>query len=168
MTKLMLSGVVRESIVDGPGMRYTVFAQGCPHHCPGCHNAHTWPFSGGFAAEPADIAQELKKNPMLRGITLSGGEPFCQSKAMAELAALCHAAGLDVIAYTGYLFEELLEKAKEEPDILTLLRETDVLIDGPFLMEQKSYDLKFRGSKNQRAIDVKASLVGGGIVLADI
>ncbi len=167
MTKLHLAGVVRESIVDGPGMRYTVFAQGCPHHCPGCHNAHTWPFSGGFEVEPEQIAAELRQNPMLRGITLSGGEPFCQCKAMAELAALAHAAGYDVIAYTGYLFEALLEQAKTDPDVLLLLRETDVIIDGPFLQEQKSYDLRFRGSKNQRAIDVKASL-SGSITLADI
>ncbi len=167
MTTLRLAGVVRESIVDGPGMRYTVFAQGCPHHCPGCHNAHTWPLSGGFETEPEQIISEMQKNPMLRGITLSGGEPFCQCKAMAELAALTHAAGYDVIAYTGYLFEELIKNAKADPDILALLQETDILIDGPFLQEQKSYDLRFRGSKNQRAIDVKASL-SGGLTLIDL
>ncbi|HWR22221.1 MAG TPA: anaerobic ribonucleoside-triphosphate reductase activating protein [Feifaniaceae bacterium] len=167
MTTLRLAGVVRESIVDGPGFRYTVFAQGCPHHCPGCHNAHTWPFSGGFAAEPEKIVAEMKQSPLLRGITLSGGEPFSQPKAMAELAALVRAAGYDVFAYTGYLFEELLEQAKSDQDVLSLLQQTDVLIDGPFLQEQKSYDLRFRGSKNQRAIDVKASL-SGGVTLADI
>ena len=167
MTKLRLAGVVRESIVDGPGIRYTVFAQGCPHHCPGCHNAHTWPFSGGFEAEPEQIAAQMKQNPMLRGITLSGGEPFCQCKAMAELAGLVHEAGYDVVAYTGYLFEELLEKAETDPDVLALLQQTDLLIDGPFLQEEKSYDLRFRGSKNQRAIDVKASL-SGSVTLADI
>lgn len=166
MTKLRLAGVVRESIVDGPGMRYTVFAQGCPHHCPSCHNAHTWPFSGGFEAEPEQIIAELRQNPMLRGITLSGGEPFCQCEAMAELASLAHAAGYDVITYTGYLFETLLERAKTEPEVLSLLQQTDVLIDGPFIKEQKSYDLRFCGSKNQRAIDVKASLLGN-IVLKD-
>ena len=167
MTKLSLAGVIRESIVDGPGIRYTVFAQGCPHHCPGCHNAHTWPFSGGFLTDPERIVAEMKQNPMLRGITLSGGEPFCQQKAMAELAALVHAAGYDVITYTGYLFEELLEKAKADPDVLALLQQTDVLIDGPFVQEEKSYDIRFRGSKNQRAINVKASL-SGSVVLAQL
>ena len=167
MTKLRLAGVIRESIVDGPGIRYTVFGQGCPHHCPGCHNQKTWPFSGGFLAEPEKIVAEMKQNPMLRGVTLSGGEPFCQSRAMAELAALVHAAGYDVITYTGYLFEELMEKAKADPDALLLLQQTDVLIDGPFLQDEKSYDLRFRGSKNQRAIDVKASL-SGDIVLIEL
>lgn len=167
MTKLRLAGVIRESIVDGPGIRYTVFAQGCPHHCPGCHNEKTWPFSGGFLADPEKIVTEMKQNPMLRGVTLSGGEPLCQPKAMAELAALVHAAGYDVIAYTGYLFEELLEKAKTDPDVLSLLQGTDVLIDGPFLQEEKSYDLRFRGSQNQRAINVKASL-SGNVVLAKL
>ena len=166
MSTLRLAGIVRESIVDGPGLRFTVFAQGCPHHCPGCHNPETWPFEGGFEAAPAQIAAELKKNPLLKGLTLSGGEPFCQAEAMAELAEAVHAQGGDVLCYTGYLFEELLQMAGEDGGVERLLRATDVLVDGPFLLAQRSLELRFRGSANQRIIDVPASLAQGAVVEA--
>lgn len=168
MSALKLAGIIRESIVDGPGIRFVVFAQGCPHQCPGCHNQQTWPFAGGFEAEPRTILTQIQKNPLLRGVTLSGGEPFCQSGAMAELAKLSHACGLTVITYTGFLYETLTRKAKEDPDVGELLRQTDILIDGPFLQDQKSYELSFRGSANQRAIDVKQSLETKTIVLAKL
>jgi len=167
LNTLHLAGVIRESIVDGPGIRYTVFAQGCPHHCEGCHNPHTWPFEGGYEAAPRDIVADMRENPMLKGVTLSGGEPFCQCAAMAELARLAHQAGYDVIAYTGYLFEDLLRRAHAEPDVMALLNETDYLVDGPFIQRLKSYDLRFRGSSNQRAIKVRESM-DGKLVIAEL
>jgi anaerobic ribonucleoside-triphosphate reductase activating protein len=166
MVNLTISGIIRESIVDGPGIRFVVFAQGCPHHCEGCHNPQTWPFEGGKEAAVRDIMDEVKKNPLLSGVTLSGGEPFCQPEGMAELAAAAHAHGLDVIAYTGYLYEDLLQMAKASPEIMKFLKQLDVLVDGPFITALKSYELKFKGSSNQRAIDVKKSLAEGSVILA--
>lgn len=166
MNTLSLAGIIRESIVDGPGIRFVVFAQGCPHHCPGCHNPQTWPFEGGFEASPDRIAAEMRKNPLLKGVTLSGGEPFCQPDGMAELAAETHRMGLDVIVYTGFTYEELVQKSAKEPGVSALLRQTDILIDGPFVQNLKSYDLTFKGSSNQRTIDVKSSLEKGAVVLA--
>jgi anaerobic ribonucleoside-triphosphate reductase activating protein len=168
VSTLRLAGIIRESIVDGPGIRFVVFVQGCPHACPGCHNPQTWDFSGGKAAEPERIIGEIKKNPLLRGVTLSGGEPFCQSEGLAQLARLVHGLGLDVMTYSGYTFEELLKKSESDKAVLDLLRQTDVLMDGPFIKAKKSYELRFRGSSNQRAIDVSASLAKGEAVLADI
>lgn len=165
---LKLAGIIRESIVDGPGIRFVVFAQGCPHHCPGCHNPQTWAFEGGSETEPEKIIAEMAKNPLLAGVTLSGGEPFCQSEEFERLAALVHKAGKNVVTFTGYTFERLLEKADAEPGILALLRETDILIDGPFIAELKSYDLNFKGSANQRVIDVQRSLSEKKVTLADI
>jgi anaerobic ribonucleoside-triphosphate reductase activating protein len=164
--KLKLSGIIRESIVDGPGIRFVVFAQGCPHHCDGCHNPQTWSFEGGSEVDTDRIIEEVKKNPLVSGITLSGGEPFCQPEAMAELAAKAHEQGLHVMAYTGYLFERLLDMSKENLAVTALLNGVDVLVDGPFIKELKSYELKFKGSSNQRAIDVKKSLEEGRAVLA--
>lgn len=173
MSILKLAGVIKESIVDGPGIRFTVFVQGCPHHCPGCHNPQTWAYEGGSEASPGKIIAEMNKNPLLRGVTLSGGEPFCQSKALAELAEAAHKEPLpggrryDVVAYTGFTFEQLLKKSKKEPEIRALLKETDLLVDGPFIEELKSYDLLFKGSSNQRLIDVKASLESGNVKIKE-
>lgn len=165
---LRLAGIIRESIVDGPGIRFVVFAQGCPHHCSGCHNPQTWPFEGGFEASPDQVAAEIRKNPLLKGVTLSGGEPFCQPDGMAELAAVVHRMGLDVIVYTGFSYEGLVRKSEEEPGVMALLLQTDFLIDGPFIQSLKSYDLTFKGSSNQRTIDVNASYRKGTVVLADL
>ena len=168
MSTLRLAGIIRESIVDGPGIRFVVFAQGCPHACHGCHNPQTWSFEGGSETATSKIIEEIKKNPLLRGVTLSGGEPFCQCEGMAELARLTHGLGLDVMTYTGYTFEELIKSAEHDKAVLDLLGQTDVLMDGPFIEAKKSYELRFRGSSNQRAIDVPASLRRGVAVLADI
>lgn len=165
---IRLSGIIRESIVDGPGVRFTVFAQGCPHHCEGCHNPKTWPFEGGFETDTNRIINEMKANPLLKGITLSGGEPFCQADGMAELAREAHSAGYDVITYTGYTFEELFKKSKTNSGVRELLGQTDILIDGPFIMKLKSYELRFRGSSNQRIIDIKKTLESGKLITADI
>ncbi len=164
MPELRISGIVRESVVDGPGIRFVVFTQGCPHHCPGCHNPDTHPFDGGKLVDIERILDEVDKNPLLKGLTLSGGEPFCQPGPLAELARKVHARGLDVMVYSGYTLEQLLEKAETEPEVGALLREADVLVDGRFIEAEKSLLLKFRGSKNQRILDVKKSLSEGGPV----
>ncbi|HOA34122.1 MAG: anaerobic ribonucleoside-triphosphate reductase activating protein [Clostridiales bacterium] len=165
--KLRLAGVIRESIVDGPGWRFVVFAQGCPHRCKGCHNPQTHDFDGGYDTTVENIINEVKKNPYLKGVTLSGGEPFCQAKPLAVLAKKAHELGLDVITYTGYTYEELIEGANEENGYIELLKETDILVDGRFILEEKTLELRFRGSRNQRVIDPKASLKEGRVVETD-
>lgn len=164
--KLSVSGIIGESIVDGKGIRCTVFTQGCPHHCPGCHNPQTWPFEGGKIMEVSEIFEDFQGNPMLKGITFSGGEPFSQPEPLTELARLVHGIGKDVTAYTGYTYEQLLEK--HDPAIDALLAETDVLIDGPFIEAQKNLELTFRGSENQRLIDMKKTREQGKVVLLEL
>ena len=166
MDDLMISGVIRESIVDGPGIRFVVFAQGCPHRCIDCHNPQTWPYEGGKAVTVGELVAQIANNPLLRGVTLSGGEPFCQPGPMAALAKAIHAIGKDVVVYTGYLYEELLERAKLEPDVLALLECADVLVDGPFVTALKSYELQYKGSSNQRSIDLPRSLKENRVILA--
>ncbi len=155
---LDLSGIVSDSIVDGPGIRTTVFSQGCPHHCPGCHNPETWAFGCGTAMAEADILDIVLSNPLCRGVTFSGGEPFAQAAGFAELGRLLKDRGYEVASYSGYTFEELL---KGTPEQQALLRTIDVLIDGPFLRSEKSLELSFRGSRNQRILDVPKSLAAG-------
>ncbi|HIS68431.1 MAG TPA: anaerobic ribonucleoside-triphosphate reductase activating protein [Candidatus Gallacutalibacter stercoravium] len=164
MTHLRLAGVIRESIVDGPGIRLVVFAQGCPHHCPGCHNPNTHDPSGGYDSSVENIIEAVKKNPLLSGVTLSGGDPFAQAPGLAELATEVHALGLNVVTYTGYTFEQLLAGAGQQPGWQNLLEQTDILIDGPFLLKEKTLTLPFRGSRNQRVLDVPASLAQGRAV----
>jgi anaerobic ribonucleoside-triphosphate reductase activating protein len=168
VSKLRLAGLIRESIVDGPGIRFVVFAQGCPHHCYGCHNRQTWAFEGGFETTPAQITAEMVKNPLLSGLTLSGGEPFCQSSTMTELAQAARDKGFNIITYTGFTFEKLLDKSLAESAVMALLKQTDTLIDGPFIKKLKSYELSLRGSANQRIIDVKASLKKGAVMLKQL
>lgn len=157
--QIRIAGTVNDSIVDGIGLRYTIFTQGCPHVCPGCHNPKTHNIYGGYSVDTSEIINQIKKNPLLDGITLSGGEPFLQPIACRELAEAAKNAGLNVWAYTGYIYEYL-----KTPEQLDLLRYIDVLVDGPFIQDQKSLELRFRGSKNQRLIDVKRSLEEGHVV----
>jgi anaerobic ribonucleoside-triphosphate reductase activating protein len=158
MSVLRLSGIVWGSIVDGPGIRCAVFAQGCPHHCAGCHNPQTHDFSGGYESTTDNIIARMAKDPLLRGITLTGGEPFCQPEAMVELARKAKDAGYDVFAYTGYKLETLIEMNDQYVD--EMLKHIDILIDGPFILAEKRHDLLFRGSANQRVIDVPKFLAG--------
>ena len=158
---LELSGIVGDSIVDGPGIRTTVFAQGCPHHCSGCHNPETWEFGCGTPVEETQILQIVQANPLCRGVTFSGGEPFAQAKGFAKLTGLLKARGYEVASYTGYTFEQLLNGTPDQRELLEMI---DVLIDGPFLLEQKSLELSFRGSRNQRILDVPQSLAQGKAV----
>lgn len=163
-TKLRLAGVIRESIVDGPGIRFVVFSQGCPHRCPECQNPETHDASGGYDTTVENILDAMKENPILQGVTLSGGDPFVQAAPLAKLAAGAHKLGLNVITYTGYTIEQLIGGLDAHPGWRELLEQTDTLVDGPFLREQKSLSLRFRGSLNQRVIDPAASLQAGKAV----
>lgn len=151
---LRVSGVVQESIVDGPGIRYVVFVQGCPHHCPGCHNPQTHPFEGGTLADLDEIVGQVAENPLLRGVTLSGGEPFCQPEPLCRLAGRIHALGKDVMVYSGYTLEQLLAMGAAQPAVLDLLYACDTLVDGPYLEAERDLTLPFRGSANQRILDL--------------
>lgn len=161
--KIRIAGVVNDSIVDGPGLRFAVFTQGCSHHCPGCHNPETHDPSGGREEETDELIARMRKNPLLSGLTLTGGDPMEQSVPCLALARAAHESGLNVWAYTGYVWEELLAEA--DPDRMALLREVDVLVDGPFILSKRSLELNFCGSGNQRLIDVPASLAAGHAVL---
>lgn len=161
--RISLSGVTGDSIVDGPGLRLTIFTQGCLHHCPGCHNPQTHDPEGGSWADTEDILAAAAENPLLDGITLSGGDPFMQPVPCLALAEGAHKIGLNVWTYTGYTWEALLEENDAEK--LALLKETDVLVDGPFLLAERSLELRFCGSRNQRLIDVKKSLAADKVVL---
>ena len=158
---LELSGIVSDSIVDGPGIRTTVFSQGCPHHCEGCHNPETWSFGCGTPMEEERVFEIVQSNPLCRGVTFSGGEPFAQAAAFAKLAQLLKEKGYEVASYTGYTFEQLL---KGTPEQKKLLETIDILIDGPFILAQKSLEVPFRGSHNQRILDVPKSLAAGKAV----
>ena len=161
--RISLSGVTGDSIVDGPGLRLTIFTQGCLHHCPGCHNPQTHDPEGGSWADTEDILAAAAENPLLDGITLSGGDPFLQPVPCLALAEGAHKIGLNVWTYTGYTWEALWEE--NAPEKIALLKETDVLVDGPFLLAERSLELRFCGSRNQRLIDVPATRARGRIVL---
>ena len=161
--KIRLAGIVDESIVDGKGIRMTVFTQGCPHHCPGCHNPQTHDFTGGTEEDTDEIFERFCENPLLRGITFSGGEPFCQPVPLKVLADRVHSVKKDVTIYTGWTYEQLL--AMHDPDVDALLSVCDVLVDGPFVESLKDPDLLFRGSENQRLIDMRVTRETGNIAL---
>ncbi len=151
--KIRLAGLVDDSIVDGPGYRFTVFVQGCPHHCPGCHNPKTHDYEGGYEGDTDEIFAKIMENPLLQGVTFSGGEPMDQAIPLVELAKKIKAAGLDLWVYTGYTYEVL--KTKNDAAVQELLSLADVLVDGPFIMEQRDIELAFRGSRNQRILNLR-------------
>lgn len=160
-------GLQNDSIVDGPGIRYAVFTQGCPHHCPGCHNPDSHSFDGGEEKDTSEILEAIRKNPLLDGVTFSGGEPFEQPEALAEIAEEVHKLGMNVVTYTGYTFEELLQGKQQRPGWGALMQQTDYLVDGRFERDQRSIALKFKGSANQRVLDMKQSLAAGKAVLSE-
>ena len=160
---MRIANWISDSIVDGPGLRLTVFTQGCPHRCPGCHNPETWDPAGGREVPLEELEALLAGNPLLQGLTLSGGEPFLQAGDCASLARRARRRGLDVWTYTGYRYEDLVEAGRADWE--ALLAATDVLVDGPFLQAQKSYAALFRGSGNQRLIDLRQTRAAGQVVL---
>ena len=147
---LRIAGIAEESIVDGPGMRLTVFAQGCRKHCPGCQNPQTHDPAGGSDMDCGEILAKIAEDPLLKGVTFSGGEPFLQPAPLVWLARAVHARGLDVLAFSGYTCEELFERGRGDPAVAELLEELDYLVDGPFVEALKDLELEFRGSSNQR------------------
>lgn len=185
---ISLYGTVPDSIVDGPGLRYAVFVQGCSHGCPGCHNPESQPAEGGTETTLAALLADIRANGLVHDVTLSGGEPFEQPKACAALAAELKRNGYGIWCYTGYLYDDLaghaeaarIQQAQREEAGLTgnaltegiaddlavgdLLDSIDVLVDGPFVESRKSLELKWCGSSNQRLIDVPATRRTGSIV----
>lgn len=155
-TSIRVSGIIEESIVDGPGVRLVIFSQGCPHQCKGCHNPETHAMDGGKLITVKEILDMVKENPLLDGVTFSGGEPFEQAVEFAFLAKELRKLGMGIITYTGYVLEDLIKLNKD--GYKQLLEETDTLVDGPYVEEQRSLGLTFKGSKNQRIIDVKRDI----------
>ena len=162
---LRIAGILDESVVDGDGVRLTVFTQGCAHRCRGCQNPETQPMEGGYVIDTGKILAEALENPLLTGVTFSGGEPFLQPAPLTELAKALHAQGLDIWSYSGYTLKELAERAKKDKATRALLSEIDVLVDGPYEESQRDLTLHFRGSRNQRVIDMKKTKKAGRIVL---
>ncbi|WP_312091246.1 anaerobic ribonucleoside-triphosphate reductase activating protein [Aminipila sp.] len=165
MKELKLAGVVKESITDGPGFRFTIFCQGCPHNCQGCHNPGTHDFESGYYVSNDKLIEAIKANPLLSGVTFSGGEPFCQAEAFYHLAEeIKRQLGLNILVYSGYTFEELIKMSKENEYINKLLNICDSLVDGKFILEERDLTLNFRGSRNQRIVDLPQSLISGKAV----
>jgi len=155
---LKLAGLVDDSIVDGPGFRLTIFSQGCHHHCEGCHNPDTWDFDGGTVMEEEQIVQMARANPLVKGVTFSGGEPFDQASGFTKLARLLKKEGYEVASYSGYTFEQLMSGTDEQRELMMSI---DVLIDGPFILSLRNLSLVYRGSSNQRILDARESVLQG-------
>lgn len=162
-----VAGVVEESIVDGPGIRFVIFTQGCRHNCLDCHNVQTHSFDGGRLISIESIISKIQKNPLLDGVTFSGGEPFEQAKVLSGLATELKRLGHHIITYTGYTYEHIVENAEKMEGWMALLHETDILIDGPFKTEKRNLSLRFKGSENQRIIDVKKTQLNKEIILVE-
>lgn len=167
--EIRLAGITKESIVDGPGLRLVVFTQGCPHNCNGCHNPDTHDVNGGYVTDSEGLYQYIEgitaRNILLRGVTFSGGEPFLQAKPLSLLAKQLRALGLDIATYSGFTFEQLAAMALNRKSIRELLEQTDLLIDGVYKANERDLGLAFRGSRNQRLIDVRATIKAGRVVL---
>lgn len=155
--EIRVAGIVKESVVDGPGIRYVIFAQGCKHGCKGCHNPETHDFNGGKLLNADLIVEDIVRNKNIDGVTFSGGDPFFQPEEFCYISKKLKEKGINVIAYTGFTFEDIFRDSRRSK----LLKNIDTLIDGSFLLEKKTYKLPFRGSSNQRIINVKQSLLKG-------
>jgi len=164
---MRLSGITPESLVDGPGLRYVIFTQGCLHKCPHCHNSESWDIDAGKEFSVKQIIRLIKQQKKTkRGVTFSGGEPFLQAAELAEVAQAAHEKGWDVVTYTGFTYEDLI--ADNSDGVNTLLAATDILIDGRYIHKLRDTKLQFRGSSNQRIIDVAETRKSGRIVLWDV
>ncbi|MDO5517879.1 MAG: anaerobic ribonucleoside-triphosphate reductase activating protein [Clostridium sp.] len=164
---IRLSGIAYESLVNGPGMRRVFFAQGCNHHCKGCFNPDTHDFNGGEERDMDELIKDVLDNPILRGVTFSGGDPWEQADKFAYMAKAFKDNNLNVWSYTGYTFEYILAHKDEHTGWNELLNNIDVLVDGRFEEDMTQDGLKFRGSVNQRIIDVKESLKSGKVLTLD-
>lgn len=157
-----VAGYDEDSITNGPGLRFVLFVQGCPHHCIGCHNPQTHEFGTGRDYQVEEIYEMIRRNPLQTGVTFSGGEPFCQPESLVALARKLKGDGYDIIIYTGFTFEYLIYE--NSPARMELLKLADVLIDGPFVLARRDILLHFRGSDNQRILDAPASLAAKSAV----
>jgi anaerobic ribonucleoside-triphosphate reductase activating protein len=164
--EMRIAGTVRESVVDGPGLRFVIFAQGCTHQCKGCHNPDTWDPLGGLPVSAGDLLEQIKKEKLIKGVTFSGGEPFLQAEPLAWLGREIKNLGLDIITFTGYTWDRLQALSLQEEAVKDLMLVSDYIVDGPFILSEKDFDLPFRGSRNQRIIDVKKSIAADNIVEA--
>lgn len=164
-TIIRMCGVEPESIVDGPGFRYVVFVQGCPHHCEGCHNPESHAFDGGYDLSVGELYDEIKKNPFLGGVTFSGGEPFCQAKELLALAKMLKSDGINLMCFTGFTLDELEAKNCKDESVKELLGLIDILVDGKFVLGERNLTLLYRGSENQRVIDMNKTREQGEVVL---
>jgi anaerobic ribonucleoside-triphosphate reductase activating protein len=164
--KIRVAGIEKESVVDGPGLRFVIFVQGCGRRCIGCHNPGTWDIDGGQEMDTGEILGQIGETGLIRGVTFSGGEPFEQAAACALLAGQVKNLGKDIVTYTGYTFEELQARSSADEDARRLLEVSDILVDGPFMAEERDWDLPFRGSRNQRLILVQESLAAGRVTQA--
>lgn len=165
--KIRIADTVNDSIVDGPGLRLAIFVQGCPHDCPGCHNPQTHDFEGGRLVTLGELYDMAMGNPLLAGVTFSGGEPFCQAKPLSSLGTALKEKGLNIVTYSGYTYEYLLSHSNEENGWGELLAVSDYLVDGPYVQALRDLTLKFRGSSNQRVIDLNRSRETGQTVTAN-
>ena len=161
--KIRIAGIVEESVVDGEGVRFAIFVQGCKRACPGCQNKNTWDLNGGKLMDIEEIVEKITDNPLLSGVTFSGGEPFLQAEPLSVLAKKIHEKNLNIWCYTGNTYEEIIEN--NDPTQLKLLNNIDVLVDGDFREDLRDLTLKFRGSQNQRIIDMNATKSSGKLVL---
>jgi len=160
---IRIASVVNDSIVDGPGLRFVVFTQGCLFGCPNCHNAATWDLKGGYLVDMDDLVTKWRKNPLIEGITLSGGDPLLQAEQSLYLLRKAHETGLNVTLYSGDTYEHLLKSSNAF--IVSIINEADYLIDGPYIDSQRDLTLLYRGSKNQRFINLSETRRSGHIVL---
>lgn len=157
---MQVADILGESVVDGKGLRTVVFLQGCPHGCEGCHNPKLWSYDGGNAYTPEALASAIvnKMSPIHRGVTFSGGEPLAQAEGLLQVIKILRKIKpeLNIWVYTGYVFEQISN--------YSVLKEIDVLVDGPFIIAQRDISLPFRGSKNQRIIDLHKTFASGGLI----
>lgn len=165
--KIRLAGILEESIVDGPGIRFVIFTQGCPHHCQGCHNPETHDASGGYLEDTNNLISKFKNYPYMSGLTISGGEPFVQSAEVLELVQGFKNiySNKNIMIFTGYKIEELI--SKNDSSINEVLELSDYLVDGRFILSLRDISLHFKGSTNQRIIDLKESKKVNKIVLKE-
>lgn len=163
--RLAAPSLQTDSIVDGEGIRAVLWTQGCSHNCPGCQNPQTHSFEAGYIVDIEDIMRQIDNLEGHDGVTFSGGDPFYQPQECLEIAKYIHKKGLNIWCYTGFTYEALLTLSNKNKNIMNFLKEIDILVDGPFILEQKSLDCIFRGSPNQRIIDVKESLAEGKVCL---
>jgi anaerobic ribonucleoside-triphosphate reductase activating protein len=155
--KVRVAGIVKESVVDGPGVRYAIFAQGCKHGCKSCHNPNTHNLSGGELIDADELVSDILNNKHVDGVTFSGGDPFFQPEEFAYIGFKLKQNGINILSYTGFKYEDIVADEKK----FKLLQKVDTLIDGPFIIDKKTLKLPFRGSSNQRIIDIKSSLING-------